>query len=63
MTGSSAVEQGKTLKDVEREVIVRAFHASGRNVTIVAKGLGVTRATIYRKLRQYGELPQRRVSS
>jgi DNA-binding NtrC family response regulator len=42
------------LKDVERLAIERALKAVGGNMTLAAKRLGVGRATLYRKLTEYG---------
>ncbi len=50
--GSS--EQGRTLDDLERQHIVQLFEECGGNQSRVARILGISRRTVYRKLRQYG---------
>ena len=42
------------LKEVERLAILRALKAVGGNMTLAARRLGVGRATLYRKLTEYG---------
>lgn len=42
------------LKDMERKVIVETLSQPGNNVTNAAKQLGISRATLFRKLKQYG---------
>lgn len=38
---------------MERYAIVRALAANGWHVTLAAKALGISRATIYRKIQLY----------
>lgn len=45
---------GLSLRHVEREVILRALHSSGGNISRAAKSLGISRPTIYMKLKRYG---------
>jgi len=45
------------LKDMERHAITHALTALGGNVSLVAKRLGLGRATLYRKMAQYGLTP------
>ena len=42
------------LRDAERVAIVRAINEHDGNLTRVAEALGVTRPTLYRKLKLYG---------
>jgi DNA-binding NtrC family response regulator len=42
------------LAEVERRAIVQAVQALDGNLSLVARRLGVGRATLYRKLSQYG---------
>jgi len=41
------------LHDLERDAILRAVDAAGGNVTVAADALGISRATVYRRLRSY----------
>jgi two-component system response regulator AtoC len=51
---SSAVAQGFTLDQLEREFIERVLDVEGGNKTRAAQRLGLDRKTLYRKLEQYG---------
>jgi transcriptional regulator of acetoin/glycerol metabolism len=42
------------IESIERDAIVEAMLANGENATRSAAALGISRATIYRKFRQYG---------
>ncbi len=42
------------LKELEREVIMEALSELGNNVTKTAKQLGISKATLFRKLKKYG---------
>lgn len=42
-----------TLKEVEKELILRALQETGGNRTLAAKKIGISRRTLHRKLRQY----------
>jgi len=42
------------LKDIEREAIIEALKYTGWHVTLAAKELGISRATMYRKIQLYG---------
>jgi DNA-binding NtrC family response regulator len=44
----------RTLSSVERDVIDRALEITGGNVTEAAQKLGIGRATLYRKVKEYG---------
>ena len=50
---ASALAKGYTLRDVEREYIVRVLDQTNGNKTEAAKILGVDRTTLYRKLEEY----------
>jgi transcriptional regulator of acetoin/glycerol metabolism len=43
--------EGTTLKALERRTIERAVEAAGGNISVAARRLGISRNTIYRKLR------------
>lgn len=46
-------EESDTFDGAERGVLLRALERSGRNMTQTAKALGLSRATLYRKLAQH----------
>jgi DNA-binding NtrC family response regulator len=48
----------RKLADVERELILTTLQATGGNRLQAAEQLGIGIATLYRKLRQYGETGQ-----
>ncbi len=43
-----------SIRDMERELILKALKDSNRNKSKVAKKLGISRRTLYRKLQEYG---------
>jgi sigma-54 dependent transcriptional regulator, acetoin dehydrogenase operon transcriptional activator AcoR len=44
-------QAGRSLEDIELQSIQRAVDAAGGNISVAAKQLGISRNTIYRKLR------------
>jgi len=44
------------LEEIEKQVLIQAMKLAGNNVQIVAKALGINRATVYRKLDKYNLL-------
>ena len=42
------------IKDVERAHIVRAMEENGGKIALAARALGISRQTLYRKMKQYG---------
>ncbi|MEZ5932141.1 MAG: sigma-54-dependent Fis family transcriptional regulator [Alphaproteobacteria bacterium] len=42
------------LEDTERQAILQAIETGGGNLSLVAKTLGISRSTLYRKMKQYG---------
>lgn len=42
------------LKDIEKQAILEALYYTNWHVTLAAKALGISRATIYRKIQLYG---------
>jgi DNA-binding NtrC family response regulator len=54
--GSGAVAGGGagSLEEMERDHILRAYEEHGRKITLVAKALGISRTTLYEKLKKYG---------
>jgi DNA-binding NtrC family response regulator len=50
---ADAIAKSYTLKDLEKEYIMRAMETVGGNKTEAAKILGVDRTTLYRKLEEY----------
>jgi len=43
-----------TLEEMERSLIERAMHHYGNNISAIAKELGVSRPTLYSKIKKYG---------
>ena len=56
--GGSDVEAGeggiRTLASIEREALASALEHTGNNVAAAARGLGIDRSTLYRKLKRHG---------
>ena len=50
----AAADPGRTLEDVERQHILQLLEECDGNQSRVARILGISRRTVYRKLRQYG---------
>jgi two-component system response regulator HydG len=50
--------QTGTLADVERETILNSLRSTGGNKSEAARRLGITRRTLHKKLKQYGNLFQ-----
>jgi DNA-binding NtrC family response regulator len=50
---AAAVANGYTLKDLEREYILRVIESTYGNKAEAARILGVDRTTLYRKLEEY----------
>lgn len=47
-------QQANTLEQKEREQIMEALSAAGKNITQAAKKLGISRRTLYNKIAKYG---------
>jgi two-component system response regulator HydG len=45
---------GRSLKDVEKDMVVRTLEETGGNRTHAAKILGISRRTLQLKLKEYG---------
>jgi DNA-binding NtrC family response regulator len=43
-----------SLEDLEKEHIRKVISASGKNLSTAAKILGITRSTLYSKIKKYG---------
>ena len=54
----AAVPAVRTLAAIEREALADALALSGNNVTEAARGLGIDRSTLYRKLERHGLRPR-----
>ena len=54
--GSGTVAGGGagSLDEMERDHILRAYEEHGKKITLVAKALGISRTTLYEKLKKYG---------
>jgi DNA-binding NtrC family response regulator len=55
---ATAIAQGFTLDQLEREYIERVLEAEGGNKTRAAQRLGLDRKTLYRKLEEYAASPK-----
>ncbi len=44
----------KTIEEMEREMILASIHKEKGNMSSIAKNLGITRQTLYNKLKRYG---------
>ena len=57
-TGRASARRGgrviRTLAALEREAVAEAMDISGHNIAAASRGLGINRATLYRKLEKYG---------
>jgi DNA-binding NtrC family response regulator len=53
-TVAPSVQGVQTLEDVERETIARAVAECEGNMSAVAQRLGITRQTLYNKIKKYG---------
>ena len=56
--GRDAVPASRSLAAIEREALADALVISGNNVTEAARGLGINRSTLYRKLKRHGLRPR-----
>jgi len=54
----SALEAGLTLREAERQLLLRTLEATGGNRTRAASMMGISLRTIRNKIREYG-LPRR----
>ena len=43
-----------TLQEIEKQVIFETIEETGSNMAATAKKLGISRATLYRKTKEYG---------
>lgn len=50
----SSYDNGSTLEDVERRTIAEAINSNNGNLSLVAQKLGITRQTLYNKIKRYG---------
>ena len=51
---SRPITEAQTLEDMERQLIANAIKQCGRNLSLVAQKLGITRQTLYNKIKRYG---------
>jgi DNA-binding NtrC family response regulator len=54
MQAPGSTDPGRTLEDLERQHIMQLLEECEGNQSRVARILGISRRTVYRKLRQYG---------
>ena len=52
--GRKPLAAGTHLDDLEREAVVRALKDHKHNISRAAAALGVTRASLYRRMQKYG---------
>ena len=52
-TSENSQTEVLSLNKIERQAIIRALEASGNHVADAAQALGISRATLYRKLKKY----------
>ena len=53
-SGENAVSDSYNLDEVEKNVIQKAINKHGGNISKAAKDLGLTRASLYRRLEKHG---------
>ncbi|MFZ0497827.1 MAG: sigma-54 dependent transcriptional regulator [Steroidobacteraceae bacterium] len=51
---ASPLPEASTLDAMEKEAILRALEAHGRNISRAAEALGLTRPSLYRRMQKYG---------
>jgi len=54
MISSPRVAQPSRLDAMERDTIARALETHDRNISRAAEALGLTRASLYRRMQKYG---------
>jgi len=54
LSSAKVVEPASTLKDVERQQIIRALHEAQGNRSLAARKLGIERKTLYKKAHRLG---------
>ena len=54
--GSGTIAGGGagSLDEMERDHILRVYEEQGKKITLVSKALGISRTTLYEKLKKYG---------
>ncbi|QDR82719.1 sigma-54-dependent Fis family transcriptional regulator [Sporomusa termitida] len=57
ITGNEALTVNLSVKEMEKEVIKKALDNSNNHVRYAAKILGLSKSTLYRKIKQYGLQP------
>jgi DNA-binding NtrC family response regulator len=53
LTSAAAPRQSQTLKDLEQQHIIRVLAQCGDNYSRAARTLGISRATLYNKMKEY----------
>ena len=53
-TTATRAPQLTTLDEMEADAIRRAIDAAGANMSLVAQTLGISRQTLYNKMKRYG---------
>jgi len=47
-------EESSTLEEMEKKMIQKELKVQGQNLTVVARNLGISRPTLYKKMKKYG---------
>ncbi len=51
---SRPINEVQTLEEMERQIIANTIRSCGGNISLVAQKLGITRQTLYNKIKRYG---------
>lgn len=51
---AGSLQGSQTLEDIEKEAIAKSIRQNGGNLSIVAQMLGISRQTLYNKIKRYG---------
>jgi transcriptional regulator with PAS, ATPase and Fis domain len=47
-------EETMTLEEMEKRIIAKELKKSGQSLIVTAKNLGISRTTLYKKMKKYG---------
>jgi DNA-binding NtrC family response regulator len=53
-TGHTSIEESITLEEMEKKMIAESLNKNQGNLSQVSRELGITRATLYRKMNKFG---------
>jgi two-component system, NtrC family, response regulator HydG len=54
ISATPSAQNVKRLDDLEKEAMINALHSHGGNIVHAARALGITRQTLYNKMKRYG---------